>query len=183
MASKKILRSIYLDPETIEALDARSTLEGETKADLIRRYIEAGLQQPARTAHDAVMKSPKTERLASLVDQLSIRLKELTHEIAILRAENHRESSHRPQSIQSSTNNLTGMIESAAAKNEHELLIDTTNTEPLEELSDHGSGPSNQDSIHIEKHSADAERPQVEIERRSSISWLENPLRRLSLSS
>ena len=46
---KKILRSVYLDQEMDEALAARAEEERTTKADLMRAYIAAGLDQPART--------------------------------------------------------------------------------------------------------------------------------------
>jgi hypothetical protein len=46
---KKILRSVYLDQKMDEALAARAEEEHTTKADLMRAYIAAGLDQPART--------------------------------------------------------------------------------------------------------------------------------------
>jgi hypothetical protein len=46
---KKILRSVYLDQKMDEALAARAEEDRTTKADLMRAYIAAGLDQPART--------------------------------------------------------------------------------------------------------------------------------------
>jgi hypothetical protein len=46
---RKILRSVYLDQEMDEALSVRADQERTTKAELMRAYIAAGLDQPART--------------------------------------------------------------------------------------------------------------------------------------
>jgi hypothetical protein len=46
---RKILRSVYLDQEMDEALSMRADQERTTKAELMRAYIAAGLDQPART--------------------------------------------------------------------------------------------------------------------------------------
>lgn len=42
-----VLRSMYLDPKMDAELAARAELEGVTKAELMRRYIEDGLARPA----------------------------------------------------------------------------------------------------------------------------------------
>ena len=48
MSERKVLRSIYLDPEMDEALGARADAERTTKAELVRKYIATGLERPAR---------------------------------------------------------------------------------------------------------------------------------------
>lgn len=52
------LRSVYLDPKVDEALAARAEVEGITKAELVRRFIDEGLTRPA-SAFKAYAGDPK----------------------------------------------------------------------------------------------------------------------------
>ncbi|TMQ27156.1 MAG: ribbon-helix-helix protein, CopG family [Deltaproteobacteria bacterium] len=64
----KILRSIYLDQFLDEALALRAEAERTTKTELMRAYIAAGLERPARmlgheqAVADARSRGPRGQR-------------------------------------------------------------------------------------------------------------------------
>jgi predicted DNA-binding protein len=74
--TKKILRSIYLDPETVEALDERALVESKTKAELVRTFIEQGLDRAAATVGEqaideaAVDQEQLVATVQALIDQV-----------------------------------------------------------------------------------------------------------------